>query len=235
SVLAQTYVVGVENIEYYPYYSIDSEEVYVGYARDVLDTFAEEYNYTFEYQPLPLKRLFSDLVTQKIDFKFPDNPYWSADLKEGKNVVYSDSVVKFVDGAMVLPENLNSGVDKVDKLGAIMGFTPWPFLDLIEEGSIKTVETPNYSALLKQTTQGRVDAAYTNVSVGKYQLDKIFGDSELLVFDSDLPYDEASYLLSSAKHPDIIEEFNEFLKNNKKVLEDLQKQYNIGGLETIKK
>ncbi|MFW5962616.1 MAG: substrate-binding periplasmic protein [bacterium] len=230
---AETYVVGVENISYYPYYTINEDGNYDGYAREVLDLFAEEKGYTFEYRDLPLNRLFSNLVEQKIDFKFPDNPYWSADLKEGKDVVYSDSVVKFVDGAMVIPENVGKSIEEVKRLGKIMGFTPWPFLDLIESGEIKEIETPNYEALLMQAVRGRVDVAYTNIAVGNYQLKEVLDDPDALVFDENLPYDESSYLLSTAKHPELIEEFNQFLQENSETIEELKEKYNVGGLEKI--
>lgn len=73
--------VGVEELDYLPYYTSKGNN-YQGYARELLDAFAKERGYTFDYKPLPVKRLFQSLLKKQVDFKFPDNPNWQSDLKK---------------------------------------------------------------------------------------------------------------------------------------------------------
>lgn len=95
------FTIGVEAQKYYPQYDNENGTEYFGLARDLLDMFAKEKNYQFFYKIRPVKRLFHEFVEKKAyDFKYPDNPYWQSDMKKGKNIVYSDSVVKYIDGVL---------------------------------------------------------------------------------------------------------------------------------------
>jgi len=62
-------------------------------------------------------------------------------------------------------------------------------------------------------------------SVGKYYLNSI-KKSGALVFDPSLPHTKSSYKLSSAKHPEIIAEFNEFLKN-RELMKKIKSKYDL--------
>lgn len=75
------YTVGVEAINYAPFYSDEGGD-YSGFARDLLDLFAERQGCRFVYKPLPVKRLFSSLLNKSVDFKFPDNPDWQMTMKK---------------------------------------------------------------------------------------------------------------------------------------------------------
>ena len=58
--VADTLVIGVEKIDYTPYYNTVQGE-YQGFARDVFDGFAEQYQHQVEYRPMPIKRLYENL------------------------------------------------------------------------------------------------------------------------------------------------------------------------------
>lgn len=222
---AQSYTVGVENIDYYPIYSgFDGE--YKGYAREVLDAFAAAKGYTFTYKPLPIKRLFqSYLADKELDFKFPDNPYWSAEMREGLDVVYSEPVVDYIDGVLVKPENKGNPLDAFKTLGIIAGFTAWEFLDRIKAGQVVTDESGEYEKLLEKAIRGRVDGAYSSVAVALYQLREVLKQPEALVFDPSLPHTRSAYLLSSVKHHAVIAEFNKFLAENAAQVMELKQKY----------
>lgn len=67
--------VGVENLQYLPLHTVDSSNRYGGFAREVLDAFAAQQGYRFEYVPLPINRLYSRFLAERsLDFKYPDNP-----------------------------------------------------------------------------------------------------------------------------------------------------------------
>ena len=220
------YTIGVENINYYPQYAYENNE-YKGYARELFDLFAKSKGYTFEYKALPIKRLFSEFLTGDVDFKYPDNPYWSADDKKGKNVVYSADVAEYIDGVMVKSSNKGKGLATLKTMGIVMGFTAWDYLDKIKSGVIKLQENSDFTALIKQTLIDRNDGAYCNIDVGNHILAEVVRKNGELVFDPALPHSKDHYKLSSIKHNKVIDEFNDFLKSNKAAIDNLKKKYNI--------
>ncbi len=223
---AEDYVIGVEDLDYYPYYTSTGSD-YQGFAREVLDLFAQNKGYTFIYKKKSVKRLFKSLINKQIDFKFPDNPYWSAKQKVGKDIVYSKPVTEYIDGVMVLPEKKGLGYMALKKLGTVMGFTAWEYLDKEQKGFVNIYENSDFEGLLKQTLIGRVDGAYINPVVANYHLDNTLKKPGALVFDPDLPHTKSNYLLSTSKHPDIIKAFDEFLTNNKKQIDDIKVRLKI--------
>ncbi len=221
-----SFIIGVEDLHYLPFYSTETGD-YTGYARELLDAFGREYGYTFEYKAVPVTRLFHNFINGNVDFKFPDNPYWQSDLKEGKNVVYSDSAADYIDGVMVLPANKGIGVGRLKKLGIITGFTAWDYLSLIESGAVTTVGNSSFSGLLRQVINRRVNGAYMNPAVALYTLDNSLNKANALVFDPDLPHTKSSYFLSTIKYPEIIEKFNSFMVRKKDLVDRLKRKYRL--------
>jgi len=72
----------------------------------------------------------------------------------------------------------------------------------------------------------RIDGIYANVVVGAYQLRKM-NKKEALVFDPSLPHSDDYYFLSSIKYPQIIKRFNQFMRDNKTLIEQLKAKYKI--------
>ena len=223
---SQEFTVGVEDIDYYPHYK-NAAGNYSGYAKDVLDAFAKEKGYTFQYKALPVKRLFSEFLIGKVDFKYPDNSYWAQDLKKGHDVKYSSAVVEYIDGVVLLPKKKGLGIEKIKTLGTVMGFTAWDYLDKIKAGEITNKENPNYQGLLNQVIKGRVDGAYCNIAVTNYQLNDVLKQSGALVFDADLPHTKSYYSLSTIKHVKVIEEFNKFLIEKKDIVDKIKEKYKV--------
>jgi polar amino acid transport system substrate-binding protein len=223
---AKDLMVGVENIDYYPIYSVKGGQ-YQGYARDLIDHFAETYGHTVSYKPLPIKRLFREFLSEKIDLKFPDNKYWAGDEKKGKNIVYSDAALEYIDGALVIPGRLGQDKSNIKKLGVIRGFTPWEYLDDINKGDIKTQENNKLSQLMKMAQSNRVDAVYFNILVARYFLKHSDFDKNLVMYDDSLPHTQNYYYLSSIKHPDVIAQFNEYLQQENIFVNELKKKYEL--------
>lgn len=205
-----TYIVGVENIEYFPHYTIENSE-YGGFAREMFNLFAQYADIHFKYRALPVNRLFTELVEKKIDFKYPDNPLWNTDIKKGKSVVYSNAVEEYLAGAVVLPERKGLGVEKVQALGAILGFTPLPFMEFIKAGKMTIHPNRHFDSLLAQAILGRIDAVYLDINVASYQLRENLKQPDALVFDPTLPYSKSFFALSTTNHPELIKVFNQFL------------------------
>lgn len=225
---AETYTVGVESIDYFPHYTCRDGD-YSGFGRAVLDAFAAKAGITFTYKPLPVQRLFKTyLETDDLDFKYPDNSYWQGDMKEGKNVTYSEPVVAYIDGVLVLPENKGKGVDELKSLAIPRGFTAWTYLDRIESKQIRLFELADSTAMVKMTLTGRASGAYGGVAVIK-QLLRDLGDGEdALVFDPDLPHTSSHFFLSSRQHPEVLTAFNAFLKDEAAAIDKLKAEYKVG-------
>lgn len=226
SASAQTYVVGVENIDYLPQYAYKDGE-YGGFARALLDAFAADKGYKFEYRALPVARLFAEFVGLDVDLKYPDNVKWSADLKSKATVVYSDPVVNYIDGVNLPPDRVGKGVENLKVLGAVRGFTPWDWLDAVKSGAVKLQENNSFSAMLETALAGRVDGAYGNVAVAANVLENNLKQPGALVFDAGLPHTRSHYHLSSIKHPPLIAEFNAWMKANAAAVSALKAKYEV--------
>lgn len=223
----KTFTVGVEDLEYYPQKSHKNGE-FIGFGRELLDAFAKSRGYKFEYKILPLNRLFLEhLKVKSLDFQYPDNSYWEGHIRKGVTVYYSKPVMPYIDGVMVLPENKGRGMKDFKVLGTMTGFTPWNYLDLIKQKRVTVFENDSFIALLKQVSLKRVDGAYINVEVAKYQLRDMLRQPDSLVFDPDLPHTRDFYYFSTVKHPKVIQEFNEFLATEVAQYEQIRKKLGI--------
>ena len=222
----KTFTVGVEKLNYYPQYHFQDGE-YTGLGREILDAFAQSKGYTFLYKARPIARLHREFSRGLFDFKYPDNPAWGSDLKQNAKLFYSNPVNTYIDGVMVLPENRAKTISKGYTLGTVAAFTPEAFVDDIESGKVSLKENTNFTALLKMVLNNRVDGAYINIDVGYYQLKEIIGKEKALVFDETLPFTQGVYRLSTVKHPEVIEEFNLFLKVENELVDGIIKKYNF--------
>lgn len=227
---AQKYTVGVQNFEEYMPYSQVIDGQYQGFNRELLDAFAKDNGIEFDYKPLPIKRLYKEFLEERVDFKYPDSKYWSAQQKEGKTITYSEPVVHYVDGVIVLNSNKGKGVENFKKLATISGFTPFAWLDQIKSGKVKVHENPNYLGLLRQIVRERADGAYTNIAVSKYYILKEnigSSDSSALVFDESLPHTKSTRHMSTIKYPDVIEKFNVWLKEKAALVNELKQKHKV--------
>lgn len=220
----KTFTVGVETLEYLPHYSVQGGE-YKGFAADVLRAFAKEKGYTLQFKPYPVARLISVFVAGEVDFKYPDNANWAGDAKKGTTIVYSDPVSVITDGSMVVPEM--KGKVQLKTLGAPRGFTPWSYIGDVNAGKIKVQELDSVDALIKSVQSKRVDAGYANVDVAQYYMKNTLKTPDILVFDDSLPFDRFTVHLSTVKHAAVLTEFNQFLKDQRAMIDGLRAQYGL--------
>ena len=220
----KTFTVGVETLDYLPHYSMQGGE-YKGFAADVLREFGREKGYSIQFKPFPVARLISVFVAGEVDFKYPDNANWAGDAKKGATIVYSDAVSEITDGAMVLPNMKGKTVLKT--LGAPRGFTPWSYIGDINAGKIKVQELDSVDAVIKSVQSKRVDAGYANVDVAMYYMKNVMKTPDVLVFDEALPFDRFTVHLSTIKQVAVLEEFNQFLKDKKAVIDSLRAKHGL--------
>jgi ABC-type amino acid transport substrate-binding protein len=222
----ESFVVGVENVGYLPAYTTENG-VYGGFAREVLDRYAADRHYKFDYRPLPVLRLFASFFAGDVDFKFPDDQDWQPDMRAGKTVTYSHPVADYVDGTSVLAGKLNRPLNDIHSLGTVTGFTPWAWQERIAANQVTLTENANFTALIQQVLSGRIDAAYANVAVIQYQLTNVSKQPGALTFDDSLPYVRGSYRLSTIKHPEVIADFNRWLAEHDRDVRQLKEKFGV--------
>lgn len=224
--MADTFIVGVENIDYLPQYRW-SEQGYSGFARALFDAFAKASGHTLVYQAFPVARLYAKFLDGEVDLKYPDNPNWATDIKAGRRVVYSDPVIAYVDGVNVRPDRVGQGVDAVRTLGVMRGFTAWGWLDRIAAGAVTVQGNSSFPALLEQTLVGRVDGAYGNVAVVQHLLRSGLERPGTLVFDPGLPHVSSHYHLSTIKHAALIAAFNDWMRRESATVAALKAEHRV--------
>lgn len=222
-VLAQNFTVGVEELDYLPFYTSNGG-AYKGAAKEIMDAFAKKKGYSFSYKAMPINRLLQSMLSGEVDFKFPDNDYWAKDAKAAAKVVYSGPVFETQEGAMVLPKRKDA--TEIKTLGTIMGFTAFPFLDAIKSKKIELSENPEMDNLIKQALNERVDGIFLNVDVANYRL-KEMGKVGALVLAEKLPSDKTDFKMSSVKNPKIVAEFSEFLKSDAAAVAEIKAKFGL--------
>lgn len=225
-VVAETYVIGVEANDYLPYWKAEGSK-YTGFGKDFFDAFASHSGHQFKFAAYPVKRCLDKLLTKEIDAKFPDNSYWSQDAKAGHDIQYSDPVIPYTDGLLVLPERKGMSPSEVTKIGTMIGFTPWAYIDDVNSGRITLRENTKMEAALKMGISNRVDGVYFNPVAARYLMKTSGLGENALVFDPGLPHTNSNYHMSSIKHPALIKELNTFMSEKADVIMALKKQYGI--------
>ncbi len=225
--VAKSYIIGTEDIEYFPHYgkySVGSSN-FSGYARDIFDLFKVHSNENIIYKPLPIKRLYHSFINQgSVDFKYPDNPNWQVALKpDQQKIYYSAPISHFIDGTFVHIDNVSPNKQDILTLGIIRGFTPEAYLTMIKSGKVKVYEFSRTNKLINALTAKRVDAIYINVDVANYQKQA----NSQIVFNKTLPYKKGTYHLSTINHPQFIEDINQFLSENQPLIIELSDKYNL--------
>jgi ABC-type amino acid transport substrate-binding protein len=206
--------IGMEDMPYLPFYDVRGEgpnQKFSGIMPKILEDFRQSSKHNINYQPLPINRLYSSLVSGKIEFKFPDHPNWGKEAKKGVTVIYSDPVVEYVDGVVVLKENIKKNLEWLKNIGTIRGFTPFDYLDLISEKKVNVIEAGDLDALLQMLKKNRVQGIYVNIAVC-FQHSQNSGLE--LAYNPKFPHTESAYHLSTISQAKVIEEFNTYLKTN---------------------
>lgn len=226
--VAQEYRVGVEEVDYYPIYSVaPPDNQYRGYARELLDLFAAHENIRLRYVALPVRRLYHSYLAGQLDLVFPDNPRWSHASIPVDAIHYSEPVIKFQDAMLVKPARLGQARASFRKLGFVRGFTPWKFQTEIAAGRVEIHEAPNPEGLIRMTLAGYIDAANMAQQVAHYHLVRLGQPVGLVVEPALLPLSDSYYHLSSIRHPELIRRFDTFLRSEARAVAALKVKYGL--------
>ncbi|CAM3725748.1 substrate-binding periplasmic protein [Roseateles saccharophilus] len=223
--LADHFVIGVEDVDAAPIMSTGPDGELRGYVRDLLDRFASRHGHSFEYRPLPTRRLTAEHVAGRLDAVFPDNPNWKTTAKQGAHLVYSEPAVPFQDVVMVPAARRDQ---MPHELGIVRGYTPKRFQPLIEAGRLHVTEAGSPRRLIRMALAGRVDGVQVALPVARYQLMQL-GQPGALVPGTALPAApyEYHYRLSSARHAELVAQFDRFLHEEPAALAALQHRHGL--------
>ncbi|WP_148861419.1 transporter substrate-binding domain-containing protein [Marinobacter fonticola] len=224
---AQTYVVGVEDTNFMPHYGFDKWRRYSGFARDLLDLFAEQTDVKLVYKALPTEELGAALVEGKIDFKYPDNPDWARSDGSADALSYSDPIVEYVDGVLVTPRRAGLAVEHLKRLALVEGWTPLGYQEQIESSQILAIRSDSLQEMVRQTLLKNSDGAYYNVVVALHYINNIRARPDVLVFDPNLPHTRSAFRLSTMKQTELLQRFDDFLKEQQADIEALKAKHQV--------
>ncbi|WP_293746635.1 hypothetical protein [uncultured Paraglaciecola sp.] len=226
---AGSYVIGVEDIKYYPYFDFTSDKATL--AKSLLDQFAKDSGHTISYLPLPIRQFPKWLYKENIDFKFPDNAKWQKQSNvQQLTIHFSEPAVAMTAGTIVLAKNQHKEEDFFKTIGSITGFTPIHWGKQIEQGKVSIYEDSSPKILVKYLANGLIDGLDVDLAVAKDGLQKL-NLQQKLVISEHLPKQDFSYRLSTVKHPEIIKQFNQWLVTRQKYIETLKVEFGILTIE----
>lgn len=225
--LADELIVGTEAIDYPPFISFVEGSEVVGYYREVLDKFAADNRHSIVFTPYPIKRLMLNFINGNIDFKIPDNKYWSPDLRKGHDIYYSMPIATYVDGIFVRPENKGKPYENMTSLVTVRGFTPFPYMQEIATGQISYSETISIGAVIQMVANKRSYGGFVNVDVANDYLENVMHKTGSVVYDDQLPKGISQISLATTSRPQIIEQFNHWMLANQVWVNNLKNRHNI--------
>ncbi|GAA0858527.1 hypothetical protein [Aliiglaciecola litoralis] len=229
---ADTFVVGVEDLNFYPYFHFTSNER--TFARALLDQFAKDNGHQIKYLTLPIKQFPHWLFKENIDFKFPDNERW----QEINNIhhlkiSYSDDVVGMTSGTLVLAKNSHNPITTIKSVGTITGFHPTLWLDKISKGEVALLEDPSPTILVQNLVKGLVDGLIIDLAVANNELKRL-NLEEKIVYSQQIPQEIYAYKLSTVKHPHILQQFNQWQIQRRDFITALKSEFGILAIEPQK-
>ena len=219
-----TYVIGIEDINYYPHYDFTGDQPR-GYFYDLMQLFSQKSGYQFRFQKLPVKRLYL-AAKDDVDFVYPDNPKWQPYLHATFEKIYSEPLIYTLGSTMVRSAHRELAVANVKSLAIIHGFTPFRWLELKKLYNFRIVDVPDVDSALGLLLKDRVDAAVIEYNVANAFLKAQQRTGEL-VFGENLPFTEVPFLLSTIKHQSVISEFNQFMRSEKSTIRQLKTRYGL--------
>jgi quinol monooxygenase YgiN len=224
---AKVFVIGVEAVNYYPFYNFSNESNNKpSFTRELLETFFKAQGHQIRFLALPVKRFDKWYIENSIDFKFPDNVRWR-ESSQYLNLSYSVPVVNLTAGTYVVKAKANIARDNVERLATIFGFFPTLWYDKISDKSITLVEESSPLSVVKHVLYGNVEATNIDKNVINYNLLILNKEPDEIVLNENIKNEHYAYHFSSIRYPQIIKQFNEYLVRNHQLLADLKQKYGI--------
>lgn len=230
-VSADTYIIGAQNIEYYPHYDFAAEnDKGLGWA--ILQAFAEHSGHTFVYLSMPVRRLQMEMLKGNVDFVYPDSPRWYNQITKADEKVFSSSITETLSVTLSKPRLLGKSIDSVQHLAVPFGFTPVKWQQRIDDNKTEITTVEDVYTGLSLLNTGRIDAMDIEYFVSKSVIDRHPSLGKYVV-DITLPHNIVNFHLSTVKHEALIGELNAFLSENASLVNKIKKQYGVSDIREV--
>lgn len=225
---AKEFIIGVEDIDYYPLYdfSINNRER-ESFTKELLSTFFRTHGYQFKFVALPIKRFDKWYEDDGIDFKYPDSPRWRNRITKKLDLTFSQPVLQLTAGSYVLKKNQNRSRNSVKRLGIMFGFFPTLWYDKLQNGTLEKFEAHSSFSLVKHLLHGNVDVIDADNNVINYNLKKLQKNEDEIVLNQHIKHVRYAHHFSTIKHVKIMQEFDDFMVNQSELVANIKKKYNI--------
>lgn len=220
----ERFLVGVQDIRYFPHYDFRSEDKGALWA--ILEAFSQHTGYRFEYVAYPIKRLNREIMDGKLDFVFPENPKWYNQQVPENIKTYSKPLYKALGGSFALRQDTPLVAKDVRRLVIPRGFSPVMWRDQIEQGRTTLIEVTDSHAALNLLLKGRANVADLEYAVVLH-LKNSNPAYENIEFVTTLPYDVVSFHIATIAHPELLNAFDAFISENRTTVDSLLEQYGI--------
>lgn len=228
TLFAKEYLIGVEDISYYPFYDFSAKQTdQKSFTKELISVFFTYKNYKFKFVPLPVKRFDKWFVEESIDFKFPDNTRWRTEESKTLNITYSEPVLHLIAGSYVLAKNQSLSQDAIKRLGTVYGFYPTLWIDRVQNNTIEIVELRSTFSIVKHLIYGNVDAVNIDKNVINHALKSMGKPEDIIALNKKTKHERFAFHFSSILHPKIIQEFNHFLNTHSEQIAELKNKYGI--------
>ena len=227
---AKAYTVGVYDDDMMPLWGFNEEGEYDGFARSLLEEFAQNQNIRFIYKPYSAKKIVPALKQGDVQLIFPANKHWHRKQKSSSDrIIYSDGVHFYLEGIMVAREYTFKPLSSLDAIGIIAGKQPASIQDSADRGAVAVVEKPSYADLFEALASGEIQGIYTNVDVARARAKALGYKAGFIEFQESTSHLRERYRLATIKEEGVMREFNEFIFENEKYLKALQRDFDITG------
>jgi len=229
---AEKFIVGAQNIEYFPHYDFTSP-IDKGLGWAILEAFSKKSGHEFLYLSMPTRRLQMEMLKGNVDFVYPDNPGWYNQITKTKDKYFSQPLTQAITGTLVKTENAGKGIDAIKRIAMPLGFTPVNWQSRIDNSLTQIIWVTSTYSGLSMLQLNRVDATDLEYHVAQHfslrtqQLGQF-------TLDLTLPHNEIPFMLSSLRHKKVIDELNSFIQNNPDIIGEINMRYNIKSLEQLK-
>jgi hypothetical protein len=193
----------------------------------LLDRFAASAGVTFVYRPIAPARLLTELLSGRVDFKYPDNAAWGAQVRADKHLSYSAATADFIDGVLVAPSQHGKGLQQLRRLAVVKGWSPQDYSEAIAAGQMAQVDSGSLQAMIRSAVKKQADGVYYNVEVALYALNNSSKFTNALQFDAGLPYSRGSFHLSTVQQAPLLKRFDQFLSEHKVEVAALKAKYQV--------